>query len=82
MAVGKRRCGELADTDWSLQVEDHGTHVTLSVDRIQVVLLWECLQQLKNLNRILGCQNFTNLPKDLRSIKREVATIRKRLEVK
>jgi hypothetical protein len=86
MAVGdaiKKKCSELACSDWWLSATAGVGEVTLlSPDRIQVVLLWEVLQELKRLNTLLSCINFTTMPRDIRAIKRELAALRKITEAK
>jgi hypothetical protein len=68
-------CSELAGSDWRLIVTgtpDGG--VTLTTDRIQVVLLWEIREELKKLNALLHCQNFTEIPGTLKTISRKIPT--------
>jgi hypothetical protein len=79
MPPAKRSCSTLAGRDWRLCVDPHpdGT-VTATIDRIQAVLLWEVRQELKQLNRLLHCPNFTGLPATLRRIARNTATPKRR----
>ena len=66
----RRRCSSLTNNDWTLSVADDGTHVSASPDHIQIILLWEVLQELKRLNGLLNCGNFRSIPKTLRAMQR------------
>lgn len=71
----KQHCSQLAGNNWILNVTDEGDYITASCDRIQIVLLWEILQELRALNH-------ANTARELRAIKRELATLRKIAEAK
>ena len=69
---------ELASESWNLRYNESDNGVThLTIDRIQCTLLWQIREELRTLNRLLGCTNFTSLPREIRAIKREVAALRK-----
>lgn len=74
----RKSCSDLAGSNWWIQATqgERGSFI-LTPDRIQIVLLWEALQEMKRLNTLLHCSNFTNIPRDLRAIKRELASLRK-----
>lgn len=75
MAQVKRSCSSLADRDWNLWVDEDPEDprgLTLVPDRIQIVLQWEILQELKRLNGLLQCRNFTQVPATLRGIRRDL----------
>lgn len=43
---------------------------SFSYDAAQCILLQEIRDELKKLNRLLGCSNFTSIPAILRAIRR------------
>lgn len=75
--MARKRCSDLRDTDWLLQITDDADGITLSVERIQAVLLWEILQELKQLNSLLSCTNFTSIPATLRGLRRDLQAAQK-----
>lgn len=59
--------------DWSLH--DEGTPNnqggrSYEISTIQLSLLMDIRDELKQLNALLSCRNFTNIPKTLRAIQR------------
>lgn len=74
----KRYCSQLANSDLFVHATLHPDgHHTVEADSIQIVLLWECLQQLKQIAARLNCRETMAIPRELRAIKRELATMRK-----
>lgn len=45
---------------------------------IQIVLLADIRRELRALNRLLNCSNFTGFPQTLRDIKRKIPTRKRR----
>jgi hypothetical protein len=75
--VAVKSCSEMQGSDWNLQADvkpDGG--LTVTTDRIQTVLLWEILQELKQLNRLLNCGNFLRIPGTLTRIKTNTESLR------
>lgn len=60
--------------DWNIQGNDDGT---LSVDRIQVLILADIRRELQSLNRTLNCPNFQAIPRKLDRISRNTAKPKK-----
>jgi len=61
----------LANFEWTIPFEkkpDGG--VTVATPSLTNVLLMDIRAELRNLNRILNCQNFLMMPKVLRDIRR------------
>jgi hypothetical protein len=78
-----RHCSAMAGKDWNLNITENGDgSITITRDRMQIVLLWEVVQELKKLNALLHCTNFQNVPLTLRGMRRELATLRKIAEGK
>lgn len=65
----KRKVSSLAGIDWNIWTtrEDNGSY-TVGYERIQVVLLQEIRDELKQLNAVLRCPNFLGMPRDLRAL--------------
>lgn len=61
--------------DWRINTRDDGYQIKF--EEIQIVLLQEIRDELKRLNILLTCRNFTQIPTTLRAIDRELKTIRK-----
>lgn len=57
----------LRGKDWGLWRNDDGT---MALEQIQLLLLWEIREELRTLNRLLECPNFTGIPQTLRDIRR------------
>ena len=49
-------------------------------DSINTGLLMDLRDELKQLNAVFDCTNFQSIPRELRAIKRELATYRKERE--
>lgn len=54
----------------------------LTWDYVRVELLMDIRAELQQLNSLLACPNFMGIPRDLRSMKRELAKLRKLAEGK
>lgn len=52
-------------TTWNVRVNDGDS---VPYDDIKVVLLTDIREELKKLNRLLSCSNFTGIPQTLRRI--------------
>jgi hypothetical protein len=65
------------DVQWNLPVGESGKILTW--EALHVAVLMDIRDELKDLNRLLRCPNFTRMPQDLREIGRKVKTIDKRL---
>ena len=59
------------DIDWVL-----GS--TACWERATVALLMDCRDELKKLNRLMGCENFVAIPRILRDIKRNTTKPRRK----
>jgi hypothetical protein len=74
MADKKLRARDLWDGDLNILLS--GAHIdnngskTASIEQWQYVLQLRILEELKTLNRLLACPNFTGIPQTLREIKR------------
>lgn len=75
MAVDKRRSG----VEWQIYGEAgwNGCWTLGSYAAMQLAVLMDLRDELQRLNSLLHCANFTNMPRDLRAIKRELAPMRK-----
>lgn len=60
-----------ANRDWNLPD-------TLNWDHVSVAVLMDIRDELKTLNRLLHCQNFTNIPSKLDDIRRNTTRRRRR----
>lgn len=63
------------NADWNLRSTSAGN--IESWEQVHAALLMDLRDELQRLNALLHCPNFQNIPRELRSIKRELATIRK-----
>lgn len=70
----KKYCTDRSHGDWNIHGNDDGT---LSVDRIQVLVMSDVLRELRTLNRLLACPNFIGIPSMLRRISSNTAKPRK-----
>lgn len=70
MAVDRRRKNE----QWS----PANTDGTITWERVDTALLMDIRDELQTLNRIFQCQNFLEIPRVLRAIRRNTAKPRKR----
>jgi hypothetical protein len=53
------------DIDWQIWIGDDGT---FRIDQITVMVLMDIRQELRRLNRLLHCENFTAVPSTLSRI--------------
>lgn len=60
------------DGDWQLPSAP-GTTKIASWDHVKIAVLMDIRDELKQLNRLLGCPNFTEIPSVLREIRRNTA---------
>jgi hypothetical protein len=63
------------DVDWNI-----GDTTSLNWDQVKVSLLMDLRDELKKLNALLHCSNFTALPGQIYQIRREVAGLRRDLK--
>ncbi len=69
-----------AGTDWNLHITEHEDQsITVTTDRIQVILLQEIRDQLKWLNTLLHCSNTRKIPRELSGLRRDVKALTKAL---
>jgi hypothetical protein len=62
------------DNNWDLPSTADGR--ARDWDAARLAVLMDIRDELKNLNRVLGCPNFLDIPKTLRSIRRKIPTPR------
>lgn len=80
MAVSTRiRASTKAGIDWNLWSDGTDTWATAT---IQLILLQEIREELKQLNRLLACRRFLDIPTRLKAIDRELKLARKAREVR
>jgi hypothetical protein len=62
------------NVQWNLPAAnaDH----TVGWETIRVSVMMDIRDELQELNKLLGCQNFTNIPRTLRAIARNTARYR------
>ena len=73
MADKKLRAHDLWDGELNITLSgasDVDGSKTASIEQWQYVLQLRILKELKTLNQLLACPNFTGIPKTLREIKR------------
>lgn len=58
------------DTVWNLADIIDAPGNTIGLARRQVAALMDIRDELKQLNKLLGCRNFTGIPATLRAIQR------------
>lgn len=58
--------------DWGLWEQPAPNAHSWSAQDIQIILLQEIRDELKTLNSLLGCANFTGIPQTLKRIERAV----------
>lgn len=73
--MSKKYCTDRSHGDWNIHGDDDGT---LSVDRIQALIMSDVLRELRTLNALLACPNFIGIPSMLKRISRNTAKPRKR----
>lgn len=61
---------------WNVADGDGNTYDSMK-DGVTVALLMDIRDELQTLNRVFACQNFQNVPRELRAIHRELTKIRK-----
>ena len=74
--IQRRLASTIAGNDWNLYPSD-ATGNTWSNESIQIILLQEIREELKTLNALLRCHNFTNIPTTLRKIARNTTKEKK-----
>lgn len=65
----------IAGTRWKIWRNDNGTYPQ---DQAHLAVLMDIREELQNLNRLLGCPNFTRIPATLRTISRNLPARRRR----
>lgn len=71
------------DVDWNLEAgvpTGHGN--THRWESIYVSLLMDIRDELKALNRVIGCRNFREVPTILRGIRRHIAKPKKKAKAR
>ena len=75
-----RQASTLKNTDWNLSVtENPDGSVSMSADRIAIILLQEIRDELQKLNGLLHCQNTLKIPRELSGLRRDVKALTKAL---
>jgi len=69
--MGHRR----ANVDWELP--DKGS---LTIEQAELAVLMDIREQLRALNRLLGCENFIAIPRVLREIRSNTAKPKERVK--
>lgn len=64
--------GPRSSAEWSIRLNDDGT---ISEEQLQIVLLMDIREELRKLNQLLGCSNFTQLPQVLRTVRANTTTL-------
>ncbi len=72
MAIDRRK----KDLRWNVADGDGNTYNDIK-DGVSVAVLMDIRDELQRLNQLLHCQNFQNVPRELRAMHRELAKIRK-----
>ena len=63
------------DVAWTMTPDALGNH---SFDAAQLSVLMDIRDELKRLNRLLSCSNFTGIPETLRQIRKNTTRRKKR----
>lgn len=63
--------------DSNISLPEKSPENTRDWDSIKVGMLMDIRDELKQLNAVFACQNFQNVPRELRAINRELKIIRK-----
>lgn len=79
--MARKHASQQYGTDWLLSPENEASN-TWSHNAIQIILLQEIRDELKALNRLLNCRNFTGIPTTLRSIRRAMPVRRAKAKAK
>jgi hypothetical protein len=66
--------GRFKDVEWNLAAENGNC---ASWDHVPIAVLMDIRDELKSLNRLLNCPNFTGIPTTLRSIRRAIPARKK-----
>ena len=64
------------DRNWNLPTRDNGAIETW--DAIKIAVLMDIRDEMQKLNNLLGCPNFTGIPRSLTAIRRNTAKPRRR----
>ncbi len=67
--------GRFKNIGWALPATERG--LAEDWDTARTALLMDIRDELQQLNSVFACPNFVSIPRELRAIKRELATIRK-----
>lgn len=73
--MGKINYGDVKDWTWTIWKNAGGD---FNCDQAQLAVLMDIRRELKRMNRLLHCPNFTGIPATLRRISRNTAKPRKR----
>ena len=60
------------NSDWTLNEGTDGKSV-INATEASLSVLMDIRDELKSLNRVIGCRNFMNIPATLRSIQKSVS---------
>lgn len=72
-----------ADIEWNLTPGRVAGGISYySDDQVTQAILMDIRRELKKLNSLLGCRNFTEIPTTLRAIRRNTTKPRKRKSTK
>lgn len=63
------------DTDWEIHKQENGKY---SFEVAQLAVLMDLRDELKRLNALLHCSNFTDIPRVLRGIRQKLPTLKRR----
>lgn len=70
--------GRFKDQNWHLPKSNDGVRIQ-SWEAVQVAVLMDIRDELKQLNRVFACSNFQNVPHVLRRISANTAKPRKKV---
>ncbi len=59
----------MSDKRWKDQCWQINESLPMSLQGAQLAVLMDIRDELKRLNGLLGCQNFLNIPRELRQIR-------------
>lgn len=65
---------QVANQCWSVELNNG----SVSVSDAQLLVLMDIRAELQKLNRVIGCQNFLDIPRTLKGIQRKLPVRRKR----
>lgn len=66
------------DREWNLTHSVHNDDQIYSWDLVPIAVLMDIRDELKQLNRLLHCPNFTSIPHKLESIRKNTTKKRKK----